>query len=114
MIPRVKALIYLAFYSIMNPWSAYAASEGFSIKNPIQANSFAEVVQRFAELLTKIGIPIAAIFLMYSGFLFVSARGDAGKITEAKKVFWWTIIGTILIVGAYALATAVVDFAQKL
>lgn len=90
------------------------ASAAYIIKNPIKAESFGEVIRGFAQLAAQIGLPIAALFLVWSGFLFVSARGDEKQLETAKKTFFWTVIGTALIVGAYAIATAVVNFAQKL
>lgn len=89
-------------------------SAAYVITNPIKAESFGEVVKGFAQLAAQIGLPIAALFLVWSGFLFVSARGDTKKLETAKSTFYWTVIGTALIVGAYAIATAVVNFAQKL
>lgn len=108
-----KALILGLVYAILIGGAPFLAA-GQLIQNPIKANSFSEVVQAFASLLVSIGIPLAAIFIVWSGFLFVSARGNPEQITKAKNVFWWTIVGTALIVGAYAIATAIVNFAQQL
>ena len=84
------------------------------LTNPIKADSFDKVVLGFAKLLAQVGLPIAAIFIVWSGFLFITARGDDKKLTEAKNTFYWTILGTAVIVGAYAIATAVVNFAKQL
>ncbi len=97
-----------------SPSNGNSGSGVFTISNPISSNTFAQLVQNIALLMVKIGTPIAAIFLIYSGFLFVSARGNDKKLENAKRTFWYTIIGTAIIVGAYAIATAVVNFAQQL
>mgnify|MGYP001594668895 CR=1 FL=1 len=109
---KIRMFTYSLVYSIISIGNrAYAA---FTFKNPIQATSFDQVVLGFAKLLAQVGLPIAAIFLVWSGFLFVTARGDDKKLTDAKNTFYWTILGTALIVGAYAIATAVVNFAKQL
>lgn len=90
------------------------AEEGFRIYNPIQAGTFEEVVLKIAQLLVKIGIPLASIFIVWAGFLFVTARGDPKQLETAKTTFYWTIIGAALVVGAYAIATAIVNFAKQL
>jgi len=109
---KLEIFTYSLIYSIMSLGNvAYAA---FEFKNPIQATSFDQVVLGFAELLAQVGLPIAAIFLVWSGFLFVTVRGDEKKLTDAKNTFYWTILGTAVIVGAYAIATAVVNFAKQL
>ena len=100
----VPALIFLPFL---------ASAETFP--NPLgSTSSFAQVVQKFADLVTKIGLPIATVFLIYAGLLFVTARGNDEQLKKAKETFKWTIVGTAILVGASALATAVIDFAGKL
>jgi len=86
----------------------------FNFPNPIQANDFGTVVLAIAGLMMKIGMPTATIFLLYAGFLFVTARGNDQQLAKAKQVFWYTIIGTAIIVGANAIASAVVNFARSL
>jgi len=86
----------------------------FQILNPITATDFKGVVLTIARLLMTIGIPLAAIFIIFTGFKFVAARGDPKQLQEAKSMLLWTLIGTAVIVGAYAIATAVVNFANNL
>lgn len=90
------------------------AGTTFRVENPINAGSFSEVVLAFARLLVQIGIPLATIFIVFAGFKFVSARGDPKAIEEAKKMLFWTLVGAAVIIGAYAIATAVVNFAKEL
>lgn len=82
--------------------------------NPLASQSFEALVQSLANWVAAIALPIAAIFIIYSGFLFVTAGGNQSKLDAAKTTFYWTMIGTAITVGAWALATAIVDFAQKL
>lgn len=83
-------------------------------KNPLKSQSFEALVQSLAKWVAAIALPIAAIFIIYSGFLFVTAGGNQSKIDAAKTTFYWTIIGAAIVVGAWALATAIVNFASKL
>lgn len=82
--------------------------------NPLTSQSFEALVQSLANWVAAIALPIAAIFIIYSGFLFVTAGGNQSKLDAAKTTFYWTLIGTAITVGAWALATAIVDFAKKL
>ena len=111
---RINKLKTFIFGSIYATFSLVGEVRAAVLTNPLKANTFAEVVQGFAKILTQVGVPLAAIFLIYAGFLFVSARGDEKQLETAKKTFWWTVVGTALLVGAYAIATAIVDFAEKL
>lgn len=82
--------------------------------NPLTSQSFEALVQSLANWVAAIALPIVAIFIIYSGFLFVTAGGNQSKIDAAKTTFYWTVIGTAIVVGAWALATAIVNFAKGL
>lgn len=78
-----------------------------AISNPLGENTtFAVLINKVADVVIAIGIPIAALFIVYAGFLFVSARGSEEQITKAKTMFYWTVIGTMLVVGAKVIAQA--------
>ena len=85
-----------------------------AITNPLKADSIPELIQSVAGFAVAIGLPIAIIFIVYSGFLFVTARGDEKKLETAKAGIQWSLIGAALIVGASFLAEAVVNFAKEL
>ena len=110
LISKTKIFLLTIIYAMVNGGVAYAAA----IENPIKAQSFGAVIKAFADLVTKIGIPIATVFIIYSGLLFVTARGNEDQLKKAKETFKWTILGTAILVGAYAIASAIVDFAEKL
>lgn len=84
------------------------------IKNPLKADSIPALIENIASFAVAIGLPIATIFIVYSGFLFVSAKGNEKKLESAKETFKWSIIGAALIVGADFLAKAIVNFAKGL
>ncbi|MDO8523219.1 MAG: TrbC/VirB2 family protein [bacterium] len=109
-IHNLSRAVYAILALGLGALNAYA----FDFENPIKANDFGTVVQAIAGLMLKIGIPVATIFLLYAGFLFVTARGDETKLKTAKEVFWYTVIGTAIIVGASVIASAVVNFAKNL
>lgn len=70
------------------------------IENPLQANSFEELIGKIIDFLVKVGIIIAPIFIIFAGFLFLTAGGDPNKLNTAKNLILWTLIGiAILLVG---------------
>ena len=74
------------------------------LTNPLSSCSFSQLVASIADLAVKIGIPIAVIFIIYSGLLFVTARGSEDKLKTAKTSITWAIIGTAILVGAKIIA----------
>jgi|SRR3989338_3756340 len=108
----LKFLPKFAYFSIIT--LGWAEPVFAKIENPLNADNFGQIIENLAQAITTIGIPLAVIFIIYSGFLFVTARGNDKKLEEAKKTFYWAIVGTILIIGAWALASALNEFAQDL
>lgn len=84
------------------------------IPNPIEAGTFAKLIEDITQIILDVGLPLAAIMIIYSGFLFVTAGGSDEKLKKAKQNFYWAIIGAAVIIGARVIASAVVNFAQSL
>lgn len=82
--------------------------------NPLCADSFEELVGALANIAFAIGVPIAVVFIIWSGFLFVSARGSEEKLKKAKTTFMWAIIGTAVLLGAKIIAETVGETIQSL
>ena len=84
------------------------------ICNPIQSSTFADLMAKIADIAAKIGLPLVVVFMIYAGFLFVSARGDEEQLKKAKTTFFWAVIGALLVVGAVAISLAIENFASQL
>ncbi len=80
---------------------------GSELKNPLNSDSFVALVESIAKLAAQIGIPIAAIFIIYSGLLFVTARGNEKQLQKARTNFVWALIGTGILLGAWIIAVAI-------
>lgn len=96
-------VLFYPVYSFATLHIETVDSDG-KIKNPISydnINSFIEAILRGA---IKIGIPIIALAIIYSGFLFVSARGNSEKLSEAKNALLYTCLGAAILLGAWAIA----------
>lgn len=104
----IMAAVCLLFVLPMVSFGAVGATGACDgrICNPLGDNvtditSFIKVLLRGV---LKIGIPIIALAIIYSGFLFVAARGNPEKISGAKDALLYTIIGSAILLGAWALA----------
>lgn len=84
------------------------------LKNPLKSCTFADLIVNVAKIVAEIGLPIAAIAIIYAGFLFVTAGGSEEKLKKAKTTFLWSVIGTALILGAWAIAEAIKSFINTL
>lgn len=78
------------------------------LRNPLRnICGFEEFVRLLLQAVIAIGTPIAVLFIVYSGFLFVTAQGSEDKLKKAKDTFFYTIIGVAIFLSSWALATIV-------
>jgi hypothetical protein len=84
-------------------------SADLTIHNPISATSINGFIKDVLIGLIKIGIPIIAIAIIYSGYMFVTAQGKPGDIEKAKSAFMYTLIGGAILLGAWAIAQLISD-----
>ena len=109
---RFRKILILALVIALNFGLMHFASA--DLANPLESETFAELVENIAEIVAQIGFPIAVLAIIYSGFLFATARGNEEQLKNAKRVFFWTIIGTAILLGAWAIAEAVQTFITDL
>ena len=79
------------------------AQVSVNIDNPISANDFTKIIEN--TLLWVLGVTgsIALLAFIAGGVMYMMSAGDEQKITTAKKIFNFTIIGLILILLSYSI-----------
>jgi hypothetical protein len=75
--------------------------------NPIRFNSIPEFFEELLKIAAQIGSVVIILGLVYSGFLFISARGNQEELSKAKKAFTYTVIGAMIVLGAWAFSVAI-------
>ena len=79
------------------------------IKNPL-GNGIKDLpsfIEAILNIVLVIGVPLVTLAIIYTGFLFVQAQGNAEKLSEAKKAFVYVIIGATLLLGSFVIAKAI-------
>ncbi|HLF66459.1 MAG TPA: TrbC/VirB2 family protein [Gammaproteobacteria bacterium] len=101
-----KSFSRIAFitYGFIVPIVSFAQDTPGLIKNPIEADSINGLIKTLLEGVIKIGMPIVALAIIYCGFLFVAARGKPEAITKAKDALLYTLIGSAVLLGSWAIA----------
>ena len=90
-----------------NP-SGGSAPINFGLQNPLKAQSLNCFVSDILKLVVNLGSIVCAFFIIYAGYLFVSARGNETQLTKAKSAFFAAIIGTALLLGSWVIAKVIV------
>lgn len=80
----------------------------FRLENPLKVNTIQDAISLFMETVVKLAIPFIVVFFIWSGVNFILARGKPEALKKAKAMFWNTVIGTLLILGAWAITDAIV------
>ena len=95
---------YMISLVLFSPVFAGAAT----IDNPLRADNLVQLLRDIIDrVILPFGIPIAAVFIIYSGFLFITARGNQEQLTRAKRNFWWVIVGTAILLGVYVIIVVI-------
>ncbi len=77
------------------------------IINPLGDKSIPQIIDEVLTFITKVGAVVAILAFIWVGFLFVKASGNDAKLKEAKSIFFWTVIGVAILLGAKLLADLV-------
>lgn len=75
-----------------------------SFPNPLRYHSIDAFIAALLKVIVAVGTPIAIVFLVFSGFLFVTAQGNEEKLRTAKKALTWTVVGLAVLLGAQLFA----------
>ena len=78
-----------------------------TIQNPLEADTIPGLIADILDVVITIGFFISVFFIIYAGFLFVTAQGNDEKLSKAKTTFLWTIVGVAILLGAKVLANVV-------
>ena len=81
-----------------------------TINNPLGTGgpqTIPDFIKAVVNIVLVVGIPIIALAIIYTGFLFVQAQGNSEKLTKAKNALVYTLIGGALLLGAFVIANAI-------
>ncbi len=98
------------------PLNSYAQSNAdnfeltVAVKNPLgDKKEFKDILSSVLKAIMDIVLPVVIVMVIYSGFLYVVARGNPDAISKAHKTLTWTLIGAAILLGAQLIATVLVD-----
>lgn len=102
----IKKNSYWVTISVGNLFPFFASA--LTLENPLGSiDSFAAFGAAILRAVVIVAIPLTVLFFIWGGLLFVTAQGNPQQIEKAKKAFFWTFIGGMVIVAAWAAAIAI-------
>jgi hypothetical protein len=105
----LPVFITLGFFMFSGPvFAAYTDTKDISVPveltNPLKINSLPEFINAILNIVMILMVPIIVFFIIYAGFRYVMAQGNASQVEEATKSLTYAVIGGVLILGAVAIA----------
>ena len=80
------------------------------IDNPLgETKDIKSILASILNVIADIVLPIVIVMVIYSGFLYVMARGKSEAIEKAHKTLTWTLIGAAVLLGAQLIANVLID-----
>ena len=70
------------------------------ICNPLSAEDIPAFILQIIEILLVFAVPLIVLYIMYAGYLFVTAQGNQEQVTNAKNALLYAILGGVLVLGA--------------
>lgn len=101
----LPGLLSLVILSI--PLTALGACSGNQLCNPLGYSTITEFLDRILRLVVQIGFPVIVLYIVFIGFKFITAQGKAEKLNEVRSLFFWAIVGSLVVLGAQALSLAI-------
>ncbi len=86
---------------------------GSSLTNPLKVNSIQELLVALLGVVQVIAVPIIVFFIIYAGFLYVTARGNVEQTQKATRALMYAIIGGVIIVGAIAISLIIENLVKS-
>ncbi len=83
-----------------------AGADDTSFTSPVEGDLY-DFLVKILNAAVYILFPFIVLMIVYTGFLFVTAQGNATKITQAREALVWTVVGALVVLGAKAIALAI-------
>ncbi|MCB9812050.1 hypothetical protein H6778_00105 [Candidatus Nomurabacteria bacterium] len=78
-----------------------------SVTNHTPFSSIEGLLVAILRIFITIATPIIIMFIIYAGFLYVTARGNAQQTQQATRALTYAVIGGVLVLGAVALSEVI-------
>lgn len=75
----------------------------FELKNPLNVDTIWELIVAIARFVFVLGIILAPLMFIISGFLFITSGGSEQKVKTARNMFLYTVIGLAIVLVSMSL-----------
>lgn len=84
------------------------------ITNPIRFKNLTAFLLEIVNTAIQYGAVLIVFFIVFAGFKFVTAQGNSEKVSEARKMLTWVVVGAFVLLGVYVIKAAICGSIQQL
>jgi hypothetical protein len=95
-----KFLLILIILSFILPINGIEATKVITIQNPLEADTFQELIAILINILFTISLVLAPLMIIIGAFYLMVPGEKLENIETGKKIILYTIIGFIIIILA--------------
>jgi heme/copper-type cytochrome/quinol oxidase subunit 2 len=82
----------------------HAGVDQVTLQNPLNGiNSIEALLVAILNIVMILMVPVIVFFIIYAGFKYVMAQGNASQVEEATRALTYAVIGGVLILAALAI-----------
>ncbi len=97
-----------ALFAVLLPRQTFAAAcPPNKLCNPITDDNLTSFFLRIVNTVIQYGALLIVLFIVFAGFKFVTAQGNSEKLSEAKKMLTWIVVGAFVLLGVYVIRAAI-------
>lgn len=104
-----SSLALAAALVLTSPQVIWAAGFTFDVDSHLKPGitTIEGLLVAILNIFIIIATPIIVLFIIYAGFLYVTAQGNTQQVQQATRALTYAIIGAILVLGSVALAQVI-------
>jgi hypothetical protein len=111
---KITPAVYVASTAFLLVPTLASAQLKLEMNNPLgNIDSVEEVLVILLNAFIVIATPIVVLFIIYAGFLYVTARGNAEQTKLATTALTYAIIGAVILLGAVAISEIVANLVNS-
>jgi len=105
----VFPILFISFFvvNLAGAQTSNCPSNAVCITNPIEADTFEELIDAIINFLWMFGIAVVPAVIIIAGYFFVTSAGDPAKVSQAKKMVLYALIGLLIIGMAKGIVTLI-------
>lgn len=110
---KVKVFVLVTFLYAFPALALGPSGQPVELNNPLQVGTITELLNEILKIFITIATPLVIFFIIYAGFMYVTARGNPAEIEKAHRAITYALIGGVLIIGAVAIGQIIKNLVDK-